>query len=322
MSIAINKVGTLATIQDGGRVGYQAQGVPVGGTMDDDAWMLANSLVGNVDNLAGLEMASGNFELNFIQDCHIALTGGGMFALCDGQPVPFNRRVEIQAGTTINFSPTSSGYWAYLAVAGGIEVGPVLGSRSTYLPANFGGLKGRPLRKGDLLNVLFHSSIQISHNQLIKSDSWGAIVQPNNDMIRVCWGPDWGRLTNDSQRQLVEKSFKISSDSNRMGYRLSGSSLKLRDNTELISTPVTRGTIQLTNDGTLIVLMADAQTIGGYPRIAQVAAVDLPRLAQTRPGESIQFQLISYDEACALFLTRAQERKKTAIAIALRSKYE
>jgi antagonist of KipI len=320
MSIIINKIGTLATIQDGGRVGYQAQGVPVGGAMDDDAFTLANMLVGNAGNAACLEIASGNLELNFTQDCVIALTGGGMVALCDGKSIPFKRRVEIRAGATLNFSPASLGYWAYVAMTGGIDVEPVLGSQSTYLPANLGGLEGRQLSKGDRLEIADDIHFQSSHDQSINLPNWGVVASYNNDSIRLFHGPDWERLTDESQRSLLQKSPRISTDSNRMGYRLSGQALTLRDNIELISTPVTRGTMQVTNDGTPIVLMADAQTIGGYPRIAQVAAVDLPRLAQVRPGESVRFQLISYDAACALFLTREQERKKTEIAIALRSK--
>jgi antagonist of KipI len=320
MSIRISKIGTLATIQDGGRVGYQAQGVPVGGAIDDDAWRLANLLVGNDQNRASLEVASGILELNFGQDCLMALAGGGMLVLCDGQPIPFNRRVEIRAGATLNFSPAAAGYWTYVAVAGGIGVEPILGSRSTYLPANFGGLQGRPLKKGDQLDIASNYQVQLTHDQLIRSERWGVIAQPNNDPIRVFCGPDWEHLTNDSQSHLLERNFMISSDSNRMGYRLSGQAMTLRDNTELISTPVTPGTIQIPPDGTPIVLMADAQTIGGYPRIAQVAAVDLPKLAQTRPGKSIRFQLISYDAAGALFLAREQDRKKTAVGIALRTR--
>jgi antagonist of KipI len=201
-----------------------------------------------------------------------------------------------------------------------MDTNPVLGSRSTYLPANFGGLEGRPLKKGDRIKISEEQNSQFEPDQTIQVYPWGVQVAPDNNPIRIFCGPDFERLTGESQRLLLEKNFKISPDSNRMGYRLSGVSLRQHNLTELISTPVTRGTIQLTHDGTPIVLLADAQTIGGYPRIAQVAEVDLPRLAQVRPGESIRFQLISYADACALFLARNQERKKTATAIALRLK--
>jgi antagonist of KipI len=162
--------------------------------------------------------------------------------------------------------------------------------------------------------------IQISENQMIKEPSWGILVSAISSSIRIFQGPEWDRFTDDSKHHLIERTFKISPDSNRMGYRLNGQSLKLRDGTELISTPVNRGTIQVTNDGTPIILMADAQTIGGYPRIAQVAAVDIPRLAQKRPGESIKFEFISYDEGCRLFLERGQEWRKTETSILLKQK--
>jgi antagonist of KipI len=320
MSILLKKVGTLVTIQDGGRVGFQSQGVPVCGAMDEESFVRANMLVGNSPSAACLEIASGNLEILFETACVIALTGGGTTAICQDRYLPFNRRVYLPTRTQIRFSPTNYGFWSYLALAGAIGIEPILGSRATYLPAKFGGLEGRKLQSGDRLEVDRSDDSLTIENQIVRYENWGIPSAHNSSAIRLIQGPDFGRLTDMAKEDLVQHEFIVSTDSNRMGYRLRGRSLQVRNQAEIISTPVTRGTMQLTNDGTPIILMADAQTIGGYPRIAQVAAVDIPRLAQKRPGEHIRFEYISYDEACALFLKREQERSKTEASVRLKLK--
>jgi antagonist of KipI len=320
MSILFKKVSTLVTVQDGGRKGFQSQGVPVCGAMDEESFVQANMLVGNSRGAACLEIASGSLEILFETAYVIALTGGGTKAIGQDKAILFNRRAYLPAGTQVKFSPTHTGFWSYLALVGAIEIEPILGSQATYLPASFGGLEGRKLQGGDRLEVTIKTEPLSIENQTIKADSWRITSTQNSSTIRLIQGPDFSRLTDKSKNDLANQNFTVSADSNRMGYRLSGKPLKVQNQAEIISTPVTRGTMQLTNDGTPIVLMADAQTIGGYPRIAQVAAVDIPRLAQKRAGEAVRFEFISYAEACALFLKREQEGVKTEMSIRLKLK--
>ena len=320
MSIRINRISTLATIQDGGRKGYQTQGVPIGGAMDNEALAFANILVGNDQRTACIEIASGKLEITVELACVIALTGFGLKAVCAGHEVPYNRRVHVKQGMVLSFIPSHEGCWTYLAVAGGFNIPEVLGSRSTYLPAGFGGVEGRALKAKDKVKFMVYSKSQNTDIQLFKSENWGLLHRPVDSPIRVFAGPDWSRLMDNSKIIFLNSPFQVSGDSNRMGYRLTGQILHSNLTTELVSSPVVRGTIQLTNKGTLIVLMADAQTIGGYPRVGQVIAVDLPRLAQKRPGELIQFEMISYEESCALFLRREQERRQTQVSVSLKLK--
>lgn len=320
MSIRINTISTLVTIQDGGRFGYQPQGVPVSGAMDMHVLESANMLVGNARYGACLEIASGKLELQVNQDCLMALTGAGSEVNCGKLSLAFNKRLLIKSGSILTFKPTSQGSWTYLSVAGGLSIPLILGSSSTYLPAGFGGLEGRALKAGDVISFNAKEA-QIEDNQINTISRWGLALQRSIASIRIMAGLEWARLSDESKRIFLNTDFKITPDSNRMGYRLQGQAMKTLGNEEMISSPVTKGTVQLTHEGSPIVLMADAQTIGGYPRIAQVAAVDLPRLAQKRVGEKIHFEMISYELASALLVEHENELRKTEIAIALKMKY-
>ena len=310
----VKRCNTLVTVQDAGRFGFQAQGVPVSGAMDGDSLFSANLLVGNKPEAACLEILSGSLELYFNECCTLAFTGGGCWATCNGIELPFNKRLQLPANAWVKLAATSKGLWTYLAVHGGFDVRMELGSRSTYLPASLSGL-GRSLQTGDSLELLRCDDLKHTEKEIVIMNSWGIPKAENAEFIRVIYGPDFERLTAQAKKDLVELCFTISPDSNRIGYRLTGKRLEVNHVEELISTPVSCGTVQLSNEGLPMILMADAQTIGGYPRIAQVAAVDIPVLAQKRPGESIHFTFISYDEACRLKLLRDQHRVKTEIAI-------
>lgn len=318
MSIHFKKVNTLVTIQDGGRVGFQSQGVPVGGAMDEEALVCGNLLLGNRRYQAALEIATGTLELFFEEALVIALTGRGHSVTVMGTELPYNKPIQVPANTTLKFLPVNNGVWTYLTIAGDLAVPSQLGSQSTYLPAHLGGLDGRALAVGDKLEITYSNVYKISDNQQDIIFPWGLSRPRTASIIRLIKGPDFDRLTRQSKSDIETGSFTISKDSNRMGYRFQGKSLRLRDSIELISTPVTRGTVQLTNDGTLIILMADAQTIGGYPRMAQVAAVDIPQLAKKKVGETVAFTFISYDEACQLLLQREQDWNKIEVATRLK----
>ena len=329
MSIVIIKPGLHATLQDAGRWGFQSQGVPVSGAMDEEALVTANLLVNNNRSECCLEFSSGVVELKFTQDIIFALSGRGMKASIKSSIVEFNRPMKVEPDSILKLQPKSNGNWTYLSVYGGFDIPKVLNSRSTYLPSSFGGLNGRRLKAADVIAINQMSDLNDSwkfRKQLSKPvafTNWGAITPLiQQESIRIFSGNEWGWLS-DSGKELVQKaSFTISQDSNRMGYRLIGARPERTDNQELVSDAVAKGTIQLTNEGNLIVLMADGQTVGGYPRIAQVVAVDLPKLAQKRSGEEVRFNLISFEEAEQLFLDRERERNKLEAGIRLKKLYE
>jgi biotin-dependent carboxylase-like uncharacterized protein len=305
MSIVVLTPGLLTTVQDGGRFGHAAIGVGSAGAMDVIALRLANILVGNVENAAALEITLRGPRLRCATDCVIAVTGAALEARCDGAELPIWRRVSVRAGAELNFSGMRYGARSYLAVAGGIQVPALLGSRSTDVNAGI----GRALAVGDVLPVSrAHESAPAKWS--LDPAPWfdANPMQP----IRVVLGAHFSRLDAESQRTLFATEFRIDADSNRVGYRLGGPKLALQEALELVSAGVVPGTVQLPPGGAPIVLMAEAPTTGGYPRIAHVISVDLPRLAQRRPGEAVRFTQVSPQSAQTLLLER--ERAITRIA--------
>ncbi len=303
MSIRVLRPGLLTTVQDLGRWGMQRFGVVGGGAMDPFALRMANLLVGNDDNAAALEMTLLGPTLHFERDALVALCGGDFRPQLDGHTVPTWRPVFIQPGTTLNFGLATSGCRGYLAVAGGVNVPVVLGSRSTYLHGKFGGHEGRALKEGDCLSIA-DKSLAVSRSPA----NWciGSMMPTYSDSptLRVILGSEFDWLTNTSQEQLFSAEFEVTPQSDRMGFRLSGPMLELTAPRELISEAVCPGTIQVPADGQPILLMADCATTGGYPKAACVASVDLPLAAQLRPGARLRFSVISLAEAQSLLRER------------------
>ncbi|WP_414660240.1 5-oxoprolinase subunit PxpB [Horticoccus sp. 23ND18S-11] len=292
--IHVVRAGMFTTVQDAGRRGHRSRGVPQSGAADALALRLVNLLVGNPEGAAALEFTLVGPELRFDHDTVVAI-GGGDF----GGDVPRWRPIEIRRGTTLKFGAARHGCRGYLAAAGGIDVAPVLGSRSTYVRAELGGFHGRALRDGDDLPV---PDVQRHFRDHWRIDER---ILPSNARparVRVVRGGHADQFAGD----WIARSFTVSPQSDRMGLRLQGAALERRTGAELVSAPVAPGTIQVPPDGQPIVLLADAQTIGGYPRLAHVIAVDLPRMAQLRPGETVTFCEVSLAEARDIAL--AQER--------------
>ena len=300
MSIVVLAPGLLTTVQDGGRHGHADIGVGAAGAMDDVALRLANILVDNVDNAAALEITLRGPRLRCDAACRIAVTGAPLEATCDGAPLPMWRPVGIHAGAELGFGGMRRGARSYIAFAGGIRTPTLLGSRSTDVNAGI----GPALVAGNVLPI----------PALARQDpqaKWSLDPAPWFDMdasqpIRVVAGAHFTRLDAAAQGHLLDSSFRISADSNRVGYRLEGSPLALQQPLELISCGVVPGTVQLPPGGAPIVLMAEGPTTGGYPRIAHVIAVDQPRLAQRRPGDSVRFTQVSPAAAQTLY----QERER------------
>jgi len=319
MSISVLAAGMLTTVQDGGRRGHAALGVGCAGAMDATALRLANLLVNNVENAAALEITLRGPRLRFEQDVLIAIAGADIQTHCDGQPVPAWRPVRLSAGSELAFGAVSRGARSYLAVAGGIGVAPVLGSSSTDVNARLG---GRVLKAGDVIALATPRKAHRGQRHADATD-WSLDPRPWFDPdpqtpIRVVAGTHFPQLDGASQRALLATAFRIDADSNRVGYRLRGAALALTGALELVSAGVAPGTVQLPPGGDPIVLMAEAPTCGGYPRIAQVIAVDLPRLAQRRPGDTVHFAETSLQEAQTRYLERERAMARIAHLIAER----
>ena len=288
--IVVLRPGVQASVQDLGRYGPRQLGVCPGGALDTLALRVANRLVGNADNAAGLELTLGGCELRFEVATRIALTGDDFGARLDGRPLRPCWSVPVAAGQTLrlagaNAGQTKPGMRSWLAVAGGIDVPVMLGSRSTDLKAGFGGYQGRALKKGDRLplGMPVLDAAQLARRAFgVPSPVWktGADDDDATTVLRVMPGPEFEQFLVAARALLWGERWRITLQSNRMGSRLSGSELKLRRSADMLSSGVIPGTIQVPSSGQPIILMGDAQTTGGYPRIGVVIRADLWRLAQ------------------------------------------
>ncbi|WP_332698300.1 biotin-dependent carboxyltransferase family protein [Halalkalibacter lacteus] len=331
MSMTILRPGLLTSIQDLGRVGFQKYGVIVSGAMDCYALRVANILVGNGEGEAALELTLAGPTLKVEQDLLIAITGGDLAPTIDKLPIPLWKPVYVRKGSVLQFGPCRSGCRAYLAVAGGLCVEEVMGSASTYLRAGIGGYHGRALEADDVLRFRAPSeqALQLIE-QLVKSSderfsttTWSvttefAIPDEKINTIRVTLGSHYEQFAEESRNAFFDQVFKVTPQSDRMGYKLSGDPLTRTDAFEMISEAVTLGTIQVPSNGQPIILLADRQTTGGYPRIGQVVTVDLSLLAQMKPGEQIQFKEVSMQKAEALYLSRENDLQELRAGVTLK----
>lgn len=311
MSITVIKSGLQSSFQDLGRHGHQHLGVSVSGAMDTRAHRLANILVGNSDDQATLELTLTGPTLQFNTAACIAISGAAMSPTVNGQSVPNNRPLIVKPGDTLAFGTRTKGLRAYLAVYGGFDIAPVLGSRSTFLRGNFGGFEGRALKKGDQINLC--QSLSDRDLDTLSDELWKIKVYlpailglSLKSEIRVIAGPHAERFSDTSLTQFFESDYKVSAQSERMGYRLEGPTLTLKDTTQIVSEVTSFGTIQVPPDGNPIILMADRQTTGGYVKIAHVATIDLPLVAQIMPGEHMSFHEITLAQAQQLDNQREQ----------------
>ncbi|HEY4066566.1 MAG TPA: biotin-dependent carboxyltransferase family protein [Burkholderiaceae bacterium] len=321
MSIEVMKPGLFSTIQDLGRVGFQHLGVPVSGVMDELSHRIANLLVGNDEHEATLEITLLGPTLRFGRGAWIVLAGADLGAVStaagpaapDAVPVPLETPTWIAPGATLQFGKRRSGLRAYLAVRGGFGVALAMGSRSTHVRGGIGGLEGRALRKGDALPL--RAATEASATEAAAAPLSPGVADALRALrdsapgapIRVTRGREWSEFTPAAQDAFLSQPAVVGSQSERMASRLQGAVLTRRASGDMLSEAVAFGTVQVPPEGQPIVLMADRQSTGGYPRIAQVATVDLPRLAQTMPGETVRFDCIELALAQRLLLTRSQQ---------------
>jgi len=293
--IRVGYPGLMTTVQDLGRYGFQVFGVPVSGALDLLQSRLANILVGNSETAAVLEITILGPKLFFLEDVFIALTGADLTPMIDGENILRWQPIKVEKGSELSFTKCNSGTRGYLSVSGnGFDVPLVMGSRSTYLQGNFGGYNGRSLQKDDVLN-----SISDMHNPETRFMP-SAFVEPDYSTIkeiRIVAGAQKEKFTEIEFQKLVDSSYKISNDSDRIGYRLDGPSVEPVDSVDIISEGNSPGSIQVSGDGVLTILLSDRGTTGGYSKIASVINADLNLLAQLMPGDSISFVEVSVDEA-------------------------
>lgn len=323
MSVHVLKPGLLTSLQDAGRGGHAAIGVGRAGAMDAPAWRLANALVGNRGDEAAIECILLGPTLLFERASWIALTGAPISARIGDVVLPPWTACAVPAGGILQLGGMAIGCRSYLAVQGGFDVPPVLGSRSSDLHAGLGFEDGRALRCGDILPLGTSKRRPArTSSERPASLSWGLDPQPWFDFARtpieLLRGSHWNQLDNASQQMLIGQAFQLSKDSNRTASRLDGQTLQLKSPLELISEAALPGTMQLPPSGQPIVLMAEAPVTGGYPRIGQVAAVDLPRLAQRRPGDAVSFREVSLQHALSRLAEREQALTRVLAYVAHR----
>lgn len=307
--IDVLRAGLLDTVQDLGRPGWRALGLGLAGAMDPWSLEVANRLVGNPPGAAGLEITLAGPRLRLRRAARIALTGAPIEALIDGAVLPAWRPVEAPAGCTLEFGACRHGARSYLAVDGGLALEPMLGSRATDLRAALGGLDGRALRAGDVLPL----KPSQRRAESIRASTWW--IDPGQDLDLSRTAVARFVPQHESGDALCRRPWRVSATSNRQGLRLQGGGLATGAEGNAVSEPVAPGIVQLPPDGQPIVLMAEAQTVGGYPRLGFVAQADLPRIAQLRPGQHLHFEPVTAERALALL--RAQRAGLARMALAI-----
>lgn len=327
MSLQIIKAGILDTIQDGGRHGFQHLGINPTGAMDQYAMQVANALVGNRLDEAVIEMHFPASAFLFGYPSLIALSGADFSATINGDAVLQLHPIRVNKNDVLQFHRPVQGARTYLAIAGGMHIKKWLGSQSTHLKAKTGGYQGRNLHKGD--EILFRQSfpatpaksefvvlpwkadmncLPAETSVFVNTTSGGFVkarIDDTNELL-VLPGNEWDRLTTESKENFLMTSFVITQQSDRMGYRLNNIPLPVMTNEEVVSSAVSFGTVQLLPDGKLIILVADHQTTGGYPRVAHVISAHQSRLAQLKAGDKLHFRFTDKQTAEELWIKQQQ----------------
>jgi len=305
MGLRIIKPGIADSIQDMGRFGFQQLGIIPGGVMDRIAAIVANALLGNNINEAVLEMHFPAATIFFETSMLIALSGADFCAEINGKEVMTNQPILVPANSELRFAKNKKGSKVYLSVEDGFLINKWLGSNSTSFILHKGGYEGRFLTKNDLLEFNNNEDFEID---TLTHLPWRASTAEfySDNIIAFMPGAEYHWLEKISQKGIITNTFKVSANSNRMGYILEGQPLLLHSKIECLSSAVNFGTIQLLPNAQMIILMADHQTTGGYPRIGHVATSSLPTLSQASAGELIRFEMITQNDAESIYLQQQQ----------------
>jgi biotin-dependent carboxylase-like uncharacterized protein len=312
-ALTVVRAGLFDTVQDLGRIGYMALGMPTAGAMDRIGLTLANALAGNSANTAGLEIGVMGPDLRVeAESVRIALTGPLSPALIDGadappKPIESDRSHLLRRGQVLRVGMVEGSSTAYLAVAGGFDIPPFMGSLSTYARAGIGGFEGRKLAVDDILPLKRDSAPAGDERKL------GGPFDYGSGSIRVIWGPQDDYFSEAGRQTFISSEYTVSKEADRMGIRFEGPTIEHSKGADIISDGIGPGAIQVPGAGLPIALLGDRQTVGGYSKIATVASVDLPRLGRLLPGRTVRFAAIGVEEAESL--RRDQEaRLQRAIA--------
>jgi len=300
-SVIIESQGFFTTVQDLGRYGYQRFGMPVSGAMDPFSLSLANLLAGNSPQEAGLETTYTGPVILFASPGAVAVCGADMGPLKNGNPVQNNKTIPVKKGDRLSFSGLKNGCRSYIAISGGIDIAPVMGSRSTYLRGKIGGFRGRILRTGDELPIgTFTGKIHVKEVPVEILPR----IESKAD-LRIIRGPESDRIDPDEFHKFLSSEYTVTDQNDRMGYRLSGEAIRFRPSgADIISAGISAGTIQVPGNGQPVILMADRQTTGGYARLANVISVDIGLAAQLKSGNRVNFSEISIEKATELLRNR------------------
>lgn len=303
-TLTVLRPGLLTTVQDLGRWGHQMIGVPVAGAMDTRALRQANALVGNAAGAAALEITLLGPTLRADAPLVVAVAGAALEVRLDGRPAPHGRPIHVPAGAVLAVGgrPAGAGARAYLAVAGGLDTPPILGSRSTHLVSRMGGVDGRALAAGDVLPIGLAGPVPRGGVAPVEP-----ATGPRGRGLRVLLGPQDDWFDAGAIELLLSATFTVSLRSDRMGFRLEGPALAVARHGDLVSEPVAFGAIQVPPGGEPILLMADRQTAGGYPKIASVVSADLPVAGQLAPGDVVRFTACTRVEARVALVARERE---------------
>ena len=292
--------GPMTSPQDAGRIGFARQGLSRSGAMDRDALAMANALVGNRPDEAALELMliGGTFRVEG-GECAVALAGAAMPAGIDGRPLPPLTTAILTPGETLTIGIATAGVFAYLAVGGGLAVEPMLGSVSLQARAGIGGIGGRSVRAGDAV------ALRAPRQGILPGTRLDDVAHAAGEPIRVVLGPQDDHFPAEAISAFLSNRYEVSNEADRMGYRLVGPAIAHLAGFNIVSDGIVAGSIQVPGSGVPIVLMADHQTTGGYPKIATVISADLGRLAQRRPGTEMRFAAVTVAEAHRLLRERA-----------------
>jgi len=285
--------GLFTTLQDSGRFGFEDQGIPPAGAMDEFSAAIANALVNNPDDYGVLEitLTGPTLRLTGEQAVYVALTGDLAVTL-NGEPQPGYQCFKVMPGDVLSVPRVLSGARGYLAIAGGFSVTPVMGSVSTLTRAGVGGFAGRQLMKGDQLPLNNSGTPALTHTRVQR-----ILPQQEKRPVRIVWGPQDDYFSPEARHLFTSKTWALSSQCDRMGYRLTGQPLSHLQGYNIVSDAIARGSIQIPGNGQPIIAMNDRQTTGGYPKIATIIRADHARLGQMKPGDKLSFEAVTVEKA-------------------------
>lgn len=293
MALKIINPGLFTTVQDLGRYGYESYGFTPAGAMDYESCYLANALLGNDYDCAVLEMTLYGVTFEVLHSTSMASSGADMELTINNQPFDTGATVDLVKGDIVKFGGVTKGARTYAAFSGGLDLPKELGSYATHTRSSMGGFKGRVLKAGDILPVK-EKTVEHHFSKTTKE------LDEGNE-IRFIPGQQHDRFDAENKKKFTTNEYTVTKDSDRMGCRLDGAAVKSSDDADILSEPTQFGSIQVPKNGQPIILLADRQTAGGYKKIGTVAKVDLPKIAQKKPGETVIFKEISVEEAARLY---------------------